>query len=931
MNDPPTGASLSRVVRVSIKRPGLTIGVCLTLALAGLVVTARHLTFQTSSVELLPPHHIYVQRFKEYLRDFGELNDIVIAIEAPSPSRAEVYADRLATEIKRLPGAGRVAYRVDPDLFAGQALLYLSTPELDDLADKIRLHRPFIERYAARPTLAELLDAIGDEIARRLALGFVDLGLDGGGTEKVDAGFVDALLGVVAEGVEGVGVGASPWARVFTSAAEHERSGYFFSADDRLLFLLVEPRREAANFTDNERFIAAIRGAIRTLRATYPDVAAGATGTPALSNDEMLTAFRDSTMATLLAVTLTVGALFLVMRCAVVPLVMTAVLLASLAWSLGIITATVGHLTVFSVMFISLLIGIGIDYGVYLFFRYEEELGLGRTPQQALDATAAGSGPGILFGALAAAGTFGVLMLTEFRGIQEFGFVAGIAILMAFIAMLTLFPALLVTMHRRPVPAPAAAGAGGAADVPLLGHLLRRRVSILIVAAALTSGALLALPAVRFDYSRLNLQARGTESVIWERKIMESRRSGFAALATADSLPELKAKQEAFSALPAVSELVSVLKLVPADQDAKIAAVRRLAPLVADVHLGHESAVDVAAIRTALATLRHRLTIAAVEAEGRTAAATLRSARDRADALLGRLQRGDAELASRLAQVQASLRDDFAAKLGTLQDNLAPRHVTVRELPPDLTRKFIGASGRLLMLIYPAIDTWDRDGAREFVRQLRSVDAAVTGSPVISYEASRLVEAAYWHGTLYAAALVAVLAVVMLRRPLDAVLALVPMALGTLWTIGFMPVLGLSFNLANVWGLPLIIGASAEYGLNVVLRYRERTVAGGAPFPRSGILAVVLNGLTNMAGFGSLMVARHQGIFGLGLFLTIGSAAALASSLLLLPTLLCLVDRAFPPFAARGTERIHDAISMRAGALRTDLHAARPDARRRGG
>ena len=934
MNDPPTGASLSRVVRVSIKRPGLTIGVCLTLALAGLVVTARHLTFQTSSVELLPPHHIYVQRFKEYLRDFGELNDIVIAIEAPSPSRAEVYADRLATEIKRLPGAGRVAYRVDPDLFAGQALLYLSTPELDDLADKIRLHRPFIERYAARPTLAELLDAIGDEIARRLALGFVDLGLDGGGTEKVDAGFVDALLGVVAEGVEGVGVGASPWARVFTSAAEHERSGYFFSADDRLLFLLVEPRREAANFTDNERFIAAIRGAIRTLRATYPDVAAGATGTPALSNDEMLTAFRDSTMATLLAVTLTVGALFLVMRCAVVPLVMTAVLLASLAWSLGIITATVGHLTVFSVMFISLLIGIGIDYGVYLFFRYEEELGLGRTPQQALDATAAGSGPGILFGALAAAGTFGVLMLTEFRGIQEFGFVAGISILMAFIAMLTLFPALLVTMHRRPVPAPAATGAGGAggaADVPLLGHLLRRRVSILIVAAALTSGALLALPAVRFDYSRLNLQARGTESVIWERKIMESRRSGFAALATADSLPELKAKQAAFSALPAVSELVSVLKLVPADQDAKIAAVRRLAPLVADVHLGHESAVDVAAIRTALATLRHRLTIAAVEAEGRTAAATLRSARDRADALLGRLQRGDAELASRLAQVQASLRDDFAAKLDTLQDNLAPRHVAVRELPPDLTRKFIGASGRLLMLIYPAIDTWDRDGAREFVRQLRSVDAAVTGSPVISYEASRLVEAAYWHGTLYAAALVAVLAVVMLRRPLDAVLALVPMALGTLWTIGFMPVLGLSFNLANVWGLPLIIGASAEYGLNVVLRYRERTVAGGVLFPRSGILAVVLNGLTNMAGFGSLMVARHQGIFGLGLFLTIGSAAALASSLLLLPTLLCLVDRAFPPFAARGTERIHDAISMRAGALRTDLHAARPDARRRGG
>src|SRR5205823_14242359 len=186
--------------------------------------------------------------------------------------------------------------------------------------------------------------------------------------------------------------------------------------------------------------------------------------------------------------------------------------------------------------------------------------------------------------------------------------------------------------------------------------------------------------------------------------------------------------------------------------------------------------------------------IAAVEAEGRTAAATLRSARDRADALLGRLQRGDAELASRLAQVQASLRDDFAAKLGTLQDNLAPRHVTVRELPPDLTRKFIGASGRLLMLIYPAIDTWDRDGAREFVRQLRSVDAAVTGSPVISYEASRMVEAAYLQGTFYAAGVVTLLAAVMLRRSRDTLLALVPLGLATLWTIGLMHLLGLSFN-----------------------------------------------------------------------------------------------------------------------------------------
>ena len=213
------------------------------------------------------------------------------------------------------------------------------------------------------------------------------------------------------------------------------------------------------------------------------------------------------------------------------------------------------------------------------------------------------------------------------------------------------------------------------------------------------------------------------------------------------------------------------------------------------------------------------------------------------------------------------------------------------ELPPELTRKFIGASGRLLMLIYPGIDTWEREGAREFVRQLRSVDAAVTGSPVISYEASRMVEAAYLQGTFYAAGVVALLAAVMLRRSRDTLLALVPLGLATLWTIGLMHLLGLSFNLANVWGLPLVVGTSAEYGINVMLRYREQTAAGRTPFPRSAILAVALNGLTTMTGFGSLMVARHRGIFGLGLFLTIGAAAALAASLVLLPLLLMLFDR----------------------------------------
>jgi hypothetical protein len=49
-----------------------------------------------------------------------------------------------------------------------------------------------------------------------------------------------------------------------------------------------------------------------------------------------------------------------------------------------------------------------------------------------------------------------------------------------------------------------------------------------------------------------------------------------------------------------------------------------------------------------------------------------------------------------------------------------------------------------------------------------------------------------------------------------------------------------------------------------------------------------LNGITTMVGFGSLMIASHQGIFSLGLLLTLGSACGLAASLIVLPVVLKL-------------------------------------------
>jgi predicted RND superfamily exporter protein len=174
------------------------------------------------------------------------------------------------------------------------------------------------------------------------------------------------------------------------------------------------------------------------------------------------------------------------------------------------------------------------------------------------------------------------------------------------------------------------------------------------------------------------------------------------------------------------------------------------------------------------------------------------------------------------------------------------------------------------------------------VKELRTIDPDVTGQPVVAYESLRLIEKAYREGMAYAVALVAGISALMIRRVRATALAMVPLMLGTLWTVAIMQLAGLKFNLVNVWALPLIIGSAAEYGVNIVLRALESSAQGGPRLARSTVMGVVFNGLTTIAGFGSLLVAHHRGIWSLGVLLVIGSAMTLTAALVVLPTLVHL-------------------------------------------
>jgi len=163
-------------------------------------------------------------------------------------------------------------------------------------------------------------------------------------------------------------------------------------------------------------------------------------------------------------------------------------------------------------------------------------------------------------------------------------------------------------------------------------------------------------------------------------------------------------------------------------------------------------------------------------------------------------------------------------------------------------------------------------------------------------------ERAYRQGTVYAIILVSLVTALTLRRMRETVLALLPLGLGLMWAFGLMYFFGLKFNMGNVFGLPLILGAAAEYGLNIVLRFMEGRDHGGPLIARSTMMAVLVSGLTTIVGFGSLMIADHRGIFGLGLLLTLGTITSLIAALVVLPVLLRMVPARTPSPTDRPTD-----------------------------
>ena len=884
---------LSAIERFAHRHSLLVVFSSLLLAVLALWVTAQKLTFKTGRGDLVAKGLAYVERYENYREQFEDLDGMVVVVEGKTNADMAGFAEALQKKLLTQPQLfSKVVHKIDTSYFRSRFMLYLDRGELETLTSKLEDHQGFLESVNSSPGLHPLLASINAEISS----GMVDSLLsDFLGEEeekkKEDEGDLNLLVRLLEEMnrfLMGETSYRSPWQSLFKGGEESLREqGYMVSKNGDLLFILVVPNDDETSFTGYKDAVEKARQLISETRKDFPDVTVGLTGEDVISSDEMVTTQSDVEIASKIALA-GVALLFIVAYQGVVkPLLAVFCLLLGLSWTMGFTTLTIGHLNILSVVFTTILIGLGIDFGIHILERFKEEREQGNEILTALQKTLQGTGKGNFSGAITTAMAFGAMVLTDFTGIVELGWIAGWGILFCMVAMLLVLPALITleeTWRKTSYTNKKTAAVEQSGIIDKIFDHYYFIIGLCIILVLISS---LALKDLRFDYNLLNLQAKGTEAVQYEMKILESAgRSAWSAAILADSLEEIQEKEDQLKALPTVARVESVSAVIPKHQEENAVFVReKLAPLLNDLEVEPEDAdFSWKALNKTLKRIQFKL-------QGREGdeLSQVKVVGDLVKNFREQSQKVEPDLAKqRLENFSQLLFTDYRNLMDELKVNASAKLVKLNEIPEELKKRYISQKGKFVAHIFPSVDVWDQDERKKYLNDLRSVDPDVTGTAVHMFESTRLMTEGYVNGGIYAMTAIIIYVSFLFRNLRTVFFVLLPVMAGSIWTVGIMELIGLKLNMANLVILPLILGIGVVNGIHITHRYREEEDKNSSVLGKSTGLAVLLSSLTTMIGFGSMMVADHYGVYSLGLVLTLGVFNCLVASVTFLPALLKL-------------------------------------------
>lgn len=757
---------------------------CVVAVVSG--VAASQLRLNSDLERLLPPDAESVRQLARLEGAYGQqLDRLTLLVEGPHPEDNVKVVEELSSQVSGLEHVKSVEYRRPTEFFIDHRLLYMETEDARTIAEKLKTRLKW-ERKQANPL-------------------FVGLGNE----QPPEIDFSD----------------------IEEKYREQVGSEEFLANDARTGFVVtLELDYPSDQIDTTQTFLSTeLDPVLEAVRADHPNgPTITKTGRYIKRLEQRDATARDLGRGTTLAFALIVVFLVAYFRSVRAPLLVTIPLVLGTICTFGATWLVFGTLNILTGFVGSVLLGLGIDYGIHLAARYRDER-QSMPGEQALVRAFASSGKASLYAGLTTVAALGSLALSSFQAFYEFGLLSLIGMSFMGAAYATLFPSLVLSVEgtrfalgeeRLAIEAEESERHGQGIWSEELLSRYKRASAVVVVVGVLLGGW--GVRDIGFEWDFHKLMPADLPAHVADRRLEAlgvGRVPGVLLVEDRAHAEEVAAALEERKASGGDGELidrsVSVYDLLPNDQAEKLAIWKDLSEAFDKIPS------RVYEKKEELATLRQEV---------------------------GRItEEGEIELA---------------------------------DLPTDLTRRFARKDdpNKWIMLVFPTRIIHDARDAISYSKatsdlptsgQEQNVDAI--GEEAIMRDIVHDLERdTRWMLLLTLAAILAV-AMVAFRNVRGVVILFLNIGIGFLLAMGLAGLADIKFNFINIIILPIWLGLGVDASFHMMTRIDED------PRDRHGFWhtarAVGAAFGTTMIGFGGLMISAHRGLGSLGKIAVVGLAA----------------------------------------------------------
>ena len=849
--------NFAAIIDFCLRRAWLVVLASALILFGSTVYVARHFAINTNVSNLLSPNLPWRQRDVAYQAAFPQQSASILAVvSAPTPEFAGAAAaslvERLAPQTAHFHS---VSATQGGAFFARNGLLFLPPNQLTAQMSKLSEAVPIIRALASDQSLRGLAQALS-------------IGLAGVAAGRISLDALAQPLNTVADTLDGVLAG-----RNATFSWQVLVNGKPATFADLNQLVDIYPVLDYGALQPGHAAAEAIRttAADAHLSSDY-DASVHLTGPIPLADAQLSALQQGLWLNSLITAAIVLIVLYLALQSVRIVGAVIVTIFVGLVATAALGLLLVGAFNPISVAFAMLFVGLGADFAIQFSIRYRAQRHELHELNPSLIDGARYVGPPLTLAALAAAAGFLSFVPTDYRGVAELGLIAGVGMIVAYIASFTLLPVLLSLFKAPPEPRPMGYSAMAGADR----FMHRHRAAIVVVTSVVVVAALPSLFWLRFNFDPSSLEVPNIEAVTTLKRLSADPRLAFDSADVLTPASDAAAIAKRLSALPEVGSTRNLDSFVPSDQPQKLATIHQTAvaldpALQARPVAKPTDADDVAALKADVKALQE----AAGERSGPGADAARRLAKDLdalADASPQVRQRAQAVF---IAPLQISLR--------LLAASLHPQTVTHADLPGDLVRQWTAPNGMVRTEAVPKGDTSDTATVRRFAQAVLSLEPNAVGQAIEIYEWGNTVTAAFIKAGVLALCSIAILLWLVLRRVGDVLLTLIPLLVAAAATLEICALSGFALNYANIIALPALLGVGVAFKIYYVMAWRR----GEYNFLESSLTrAVFFSALMTATAFGSLWFSAHPGISSMGKLLALSLACTLTSAALFQPALM---------------------------------------------